>query len=82
MAHRESNDNSSSSGVSYPAGVSGTVKSIKYSQYSDPNRLLLKNGAYNGHAVEVFADGAVWDTVSNVYLFPFRDYNPHDLQRS
>ncbi len=82
MAHRESADTSSSSGVSYPAGVAGTVKNIKYSQFQDPNRKLLRNGAFNGNAIEVFADGAVWDTVNNVYLFPDRDYNVHDLQRS
>lgn len=85
MAHRESSDTSSNSGVSYPAGSSssaGTVKNVKYSQVVNPNLLLLKNGAYNGHAVEVFGDGAVWDTVSSVYLFPGRDYNPNDLQRS
>lgn len=84
MAHRESNDGSSASGVSYPGGGASnamTSKGVKYSQVFDADRLLLKQGAFNGHAVEVFADGAVWDTVSNKYLFPGTDFNPQDLNR-
>jgi hypothetical protein len=84
MSSRKSNDNSSSSGVSFPGGSSAaasTVKGVNLSQQVDPNRLLLSQGAFNGHAVEVYADGAVWDTVSNVYLFPGRDFNPQDINR-
>jgi len=79
-------DTTSASGVSYPAGSasSSTLKSLKLSQ--DIGRsafsLLGKSGAFNGHAVEVWADGAVWDTVSNKYLYPGTDYNVHDVQRS
>lgn len=79
-------DVSSSSGVSYPAGSgsSGQIKSVNISQDTarSVGSLLAKNGAFNGHAVEVWADGAVWDTVSNKYLYPGTDYNPHDVQRS
>lgn len=84
MSNRQNNDNSSASGVSYPGGSSSaaqSVKGVKYSQFSDGARLLLKNGAFNGHTVEVHADGAVYDTVSGIYLFPGRDYNPQDINR-
>ena len=82
MSSRKSNDTSSSSGASFPGGSQSlTVKGVNYSQMSDSNRLLLTSGAFNGHAVEVYADGAVWDTVSNVYLYPGRDFNPQDINR-
>jgi len=85
MSSRKSNDSTSNSGVSYPGGTGNTsaqtVKGVSYSQMSDPNRLLLKNGAFNGHAVEVYADGAVYDTVSGVYLYPGKDFNPQDINR-
>lgn len=85
MSSRKSNDNSSNSGVSYPGGsgnaAAQVVKGVNYSQMSDSNRLLLKQGGFNGNPVEVFADGAVWDTVLNRYLFPGTDYNPQDLNR-
>lgn len=84
MAHRQSNDTTSNTGVSYPGGSAssaGTVKGVNLSQMIDPSRLLLKNGGFNGNAVEVFADGAVWDTVASAYLFPGKDFNPQDLNR-
>lgn len=84
MSHRESNDTSSTSGVSYPAGSSTsatTVKGTKLSQFVDSNRKLQSSGGFNGNPVEVFADGSVWDTVNNVYLFPGRDYNPQDVNK-
>jgi len=84
MAHRESSDSSSVSGVSYPAGSSSsamTQKDIKYSLDSaKTNSLSLR--VFNGHAVEVGADNSVWDTVSSSYLFPGRDFNPQDVHRS
>jgi hypothetical protein len=82
MSSRQSNDSTSSSGVSYPGALATAVtqKSIKYSQHLNDS-LLVRNGAFNGHAVEVWADGAVFDTVSGSYLFPGRDYNPSDIQK-
>jgi hypothetical protein len=82
MSHRQ--NTSPAGAVTYPAGSSTsaiTVTNTSYSQVSNGSA-LLRNGAYNGHAVEVFGDGAVWDTVTGTYLFPFRDYNPLDLQRT
>lgn len=69
MSHRQSSN--SSGGITYPAGNSSqpVTQNVYYSQTSSNIK------AFNGHAVEVFADGAVWDTVSGVYLFPGRDYN-------
>ena len=82
MSNRESQDNTSASGVSYPGASSAamTQKGVKYSQHVSDN-VLQKRGAFNGHPVQVFADGAVWDTVSNKYLFPGQDYDPNDVQR-
>lgn len=59
-------------------------KSISISKHDEASRvsLLAKNGAFNGHAIEVWADGTVWDTVSSKALFPGRDFNFGDLQRS
>jgi hypothetical protein len=89
MASREnSSDSLSFTGKSYPAGTAAatpasTVRNISISKNDDATRtsVLGKNGAFNGHAIEVHADGAVWDTVSSAYLFPGRDYNPGDFQR-
>jgi len=82
MSSRQSNDSTSGSGVNYAASHSAAIvqKNIKYSQQVSDN-VLQKNGAFNGHVVEVWADGSVWDTVSNVFLFPGRDYNPSDVQK-
>lgn len=57
-----------------------TQKDINYSQNIGTS-LLQTRGAYNGHAVEIWADGAVFDTVSGAFLFPGRDYDPNDMQR-
>lgn len=88
MSSRQSTDTTSASGVNYTAGAASAstvpvVKNIIQTKNSDfnTNSLLAKNGAFNGHAVEVWADGAVWDTVSSSYLFPGRDFNPGDIQR-
>jgi hypothetical protein len=89
MASREnSSDSLSFTGKSYPAGTAAatpaTVRNISISKDDDATRTsrsLGKAGAFNGHAVEIHADGAVWDTVSSAYLFPGRDYNPGDVQR-
>lgn len=85
MGSRKSNDTSSNSGVSYPGGSGNTsaqtVKGVSYSQSIDPNRLLQSKGGFNGNPVEVYADGSVWDTVLNKYLFPGTDYNPQDMNR-
>jgi hypothetical protein len=84
MSSRKSNNGKSSSGVSYAAGsTTGAADNLNvfYSQEIDPSRLLLKNGGFNGNPVEVYADGAVWDTVANAYLFPGRDFNPQDINR-
>jgi hypothetical protein len=70
MSHRQSTD--ASGAVQYPPGVSAlpNVKGVYYNQnYSS------KVVAFNGHTVEVYADGAVWDTVSNAYLYPGKDFN-------
>jgi hypothetical protein len=84
MSSRKSNDSSSQSGVNYATGgaVSSAVvqKNVSISQPS-AGSLISLSGGFNGHAVEVWADGAVWDTVSNVFLFPGRDFNVGDLQR-
>lgn len=86
MANRETSDSTSQSGVSYPAGsaTSGSVKNIKISVDDQKTRVskLGSGGAFNGHAVIIHADNAVWDSVSNVYLYPGRDYNPGDIQRT
>jgi len=84
MSSRKSNDNSSQNGVAFQSGnpVVSAVKNVNYSQFADTGRLLVKNGAFNGHAVEVWADGGVWDTISGKFLFPGTDYNVHDVQRS
>lgn len=82
MASRKSNDTTSQNGVSFAAGNPSlpNSKNVNYSQHISENS-LQKSGAFNGHAVEIWADGAVWDTVSNKFLFPGTDYNPGDLQR-
>lgn len=70
MSHRQSSDTLGR--VQYPAGnsVLPNTQGVYYSQTS------TKIVAFNGHAVEVFADNAVYDTVSGAYLFPGRDFNP------
>jgi len=70
MSHRQSTDPSGT--IQYVPGVSSLpqVKGVYYNQ-----NFSSKVVPFNGHAVEVYADGAVWDTVSSVYLFPGRDYN-------
>lgn len=82
MSTRKSIDGTSQSGVSFSPGNPNamTQKDITLSQSVASNSQIFKNGAYNGHAVEVWADGAVYDTVSGVFLFPGRDYNPNDLR--
>jgi len=86
MASRESTDATSASGKSYPAGSasSGNIKGIVLSKdYNASTKSKLgSGGAFNGHAVEIFADGAVWDTVSSKYLMPGTDFNPGDMQRT
>lgn len=87
MSNRETSDSTSQSGVSYPAGsagVSGNVKNVKISLDDSRSRTskLATAGAFNGHAVIIHADGAVWDSVSNVYLYPGKDFNPGDVQRT
>ena len=69
MSHRISSD---SQGVHYPPGVSSlpNTQGVYYNQ-----NFSSKIVAFNGHAVEVYADGAVWDTVSSTYLYPGRDFN-------
>jgi hypothetical protein len=58
-------------GVQYPPGnVAAQPVSNTYYNQSSSN---IK--AFNGHPVEVFSDGAVWDTVAGVYLYPGRDFN-------
>lgn len=85
MSSRQSTDITSQSGVSYPSGSasSNTQKHIAIGKNTEAmlNSKLGKSGAFNGHAVEIWADGSVWDTVSGVYLFPGKDYNISDLQR-
>ena len=83
-SRKTSPDTSSSSGVSFAAGSgsSGQVKSVNISLSDNATRLSKAATAFNGHAVEIWADNAVWDTVSNKYLYPGVDYNPGDLQRT
>ena len=90
MASRESSVVTAVSGTNktYPAGSAASTANrtvINISQSKDfsasTNSKLANGGSFNGHAVEVYADGAVWDTVNNAYLFPGRDYNPGDVQR-
>lgn len=82
MSSRKSTDGTSQSGVSFSPGNPNalTQKDINLSQNVSPNSAIFKNGAYNGHAVEIWADGSVFDTVSGTFLFPFRDFNPNDLR--
>ena len=84
MSSRITNpDATSQSGVSFAAGgaSSGNIKNVNISKSDDATRNSRAATAFNGHAVEIWADGAVWDTVSGVYLFPNRDFNFGDLQR-
>jgi hypothetical protein len=48
---------------------------------AESSKLVAATGATAGQ-YEIQADFAVWDNVNNKYLFPGRDYNPGDLQRS
>jgi hypothetical protein len=82
MASRKSNDTTSQNGVSFSPGNPNamTQKSINLSQ--QVNNKVATSTAYNGHAIEVWADGAVFDTVSGTFLFPFRDYDPNNLERT
>jgi hypothetical protein len=85
MADRENHsDSSSQSGKSYPAGPAApstaTVKNIAQTLSVTASN-NLSSRVFNGHAVQVLADGAVWDTVSNAYLQPGTDFNPGDVQR-
>lgn len=90
MSTRETAVTTAVSGTNktYPAGGASapsvtTIFNIALTKDADKstNSLLAKNGAFNGHAVEVWADGAVFDTVSGTYLLPGRDFNPGDIQR-
>lgn len=87
MANREQSDSTSASGVSYPAGSAGATgnqKGIKLSLNDTQTRIskLGVSGAFNGHSVIIHADGAVWDSSSSVYLYPGKDFNPGDVQRT
>lgn len=85
MASRKTSpDVTSSSGVSFAAGPasSGQIKSVNISISDLATRTSKAATAFNGHAVEIWADNAVWDTVSNKYLYPGVDYNPGDIQRT
>lgn len=86
MANRESSDSTSQTGVSYPAGSAGggNQKDIKLSIDDNATRKskLGAGGAFNGHPVIIHADGAVWDSTSSVYLYPGKDFNPGDVQRT
>lgn len=89
MSTRQSTDTTSNSGVSYPAGsgaatANSTVRGISITKDATATSIskLGVSGAFNGHAVEIHADKAVWDTVSNKYLLPGTDFNPGDMQRS
>lgn len=90
MSTRETTVNTNVSGTNktYPAGgaaaaSANTLFNVGLTKDTDKttSSLLGKNGAFNGHAVEIWADGAVYDTVSGVYLYPGRDFNPGDIQR-
>lgn len=70
MSHRQTTDSSGS--IQYTPGVS-TLPNIKNVYYSQSSSKIV---AFNGHPVEVFADNAVFDTVTGTYLFPGRDFNP------
>ena len=82
MSSRKGTDSTSQNGVSFSPGNPSlsNVKNVNYSQ--TVNNKLATAMAYNGHAVEVWADGAVWDTVSGAFLFPFRDFDPNNLERT
>lgn len=82
MSSRKSTDTTSQSGVSWSPGNPNamTQKDINYSQNIGSSKLQTR-GSYSGNAVEVWADGAVYDTVAGVFLFPGRDYDPNDIQR-
>lgn len=87
MLSRQSNDSTSQNGINYQVGSAaprGTVqKNVTITKQAEAtsNSLLGKNGAFNGHAVEIWADGAVFDTVLGVHLRPGTDFNPGDVQR-
>ena len=58
--------------MKYPAGNSGVATDTANVYYSQTSKIVA---AFNGHAVEVYADNSVWDTVAGAYLYPGRDYN-------
>lgn len=82
MSTRKSSDSTSQNGVGFQAGSGSTqtVRNVNYSQQFTDS-VLIKNGAFNGHTVEVWADNSVYDTVTGAFLFPGRDYNVADLHR-
>ena len=81
-SRKNGSDSASQNGVSFAAGnpALSNSKNVNYSQFS--NNKLATATAYNGHAVEVWSDGAVYDTVSGAFLFPFRDYDPNTFVRA
>lgn len=81
-SRKNSSDQSSQNGVSFAAGNPSlpNSKNVNYSQTINDSKLATGT-AFNGHAVEVWGDNAVFDTVSGTFLFPGRDYNPGDLQK-
>ena len=82
MATRQSIDASSQNGISFADGDADdpvvVVKNVFISKRTQPNRIAT-NGVFSGHVVEVWADGAVFDTVTGKFLFPGRDFNFGDL---
>jgi hypothetical protein len=82
MSSRQSQDNTSASGVSYAAGsAAGTpVRNIRESVSSDAstNSVLARRWPT---PLEVWADNSVFDTVTGLYLQPGKDFLIGELQR-
>ena len=84
MSSRQSNDNSSASGVSYAAGTAspaGTLAkdiSLSKSQDASTNSVLARRWP---NALEVWADNSVYDVVTGTFLQPGRDFLIGELQR-
>ena len=82
MASRKSNDTTSQTGVAFASGNPNAMTQRNINLSQQVNNKVATSTAYNGHGIEVWADGAVYDTVSGVFLFPFRDYDPNSLGRA
>jgi hypothetical protein len=84
MSSRQSTDTISASGLSYNAGNASTagtvVRNIALSKGSEASTssVLAKRWP---NPIEVWSDGAVFDTVTGKFLMPGTDFTVGELQR-